>query len=374
MLAGTLALLMTLAACAAELTPEAPSVARTPAASPSGATPTEPASTVTPSPVTGVGGSPPPTLPAGEFEVTPVAETDPVPHGGDAADDPAIWVHPTDPSRSIIIGTDKQDGGGLILYDLDGTEVGSRLDGPMNNVDVRGNVVVAGNRETHTLDVYLMDPTARELRPAVERPIEVSFDVYGSCLYQSAADGTLYAFVTEEDDGGIEQWEIVERGSGFEGTLRRELSVGSQAEGCVADDPAGVVYIAEEEVGIWQFEAEPDASGDGTLIATTEDGPLEPDVEGLALAAYADGGGFLVASSQGEDRYDVFDRQDHAHLASFSIEDGDGIDGASNTDGIEITTLALGPSFPAGLVVVHDGNNRDENQNFKLVSLEELLP
>src|SRR5690606_28550506 len=26
-------------------------------------------------------------------------ETTPVPHGGGAADDPAIWVHPTDPAR-----------------------------------------------------------------------------------------------------------------------------------------------------------------------------------------------------------------------------------------------------------------------------------
>ena len=27
-----------------------------------------------------------------------IVETDPVLHTGDAADDPAIWVHPTDPS------------------------------------------------------------------------------------------------------------------------------------------------------------------------------------------------------------------------------------------------------------------------------------
>jgi phytase-like protein/calcineurin-like phosphoesterase family protein len=38
-------------------------------------------------------------------------ETDPVPHRGDAADDPAIWVHPADPSLSTIIGTDKQGRG-----------------------------------------------------------------------------------------------------------------------------------------------------------------------------------------------------------------------------------------------------------------------
>ena len=43
-------------------------------------------------------------------EVTRTVETDPVPSSGDAADDPAIWVHPTDPSLSTVIGTDKNSG------------------------------------------------------------------------------------------------------------------------------------------------------------------------------------------------------------------------------------------------------------------------
>jgi myo-inositol-hexaphosphate 3-phosphohydrolase len=54
--------------------------------------------------------------------VLPVAaggETAPVGHSGDAADDPAIWVHPSDPSRSVVIGNDKQ--GALEVYDLVGT-------------------------------------------------------------------------------------------------------------------------------------------------------------------------------------------------------------------------------------------------------------
>lgn len=370
--ASAVGLAMTLAACGAEATPELRPA--DPTAQQTSAPPSGPVSTASPSALIDTGGTPPAVMPTGEFGVTPLTETEPVAHSGDAADDAAVWLHPTHPARSMVIGTDKRDDGGLILYDLDGTEVGSHLDGPMNNVDVRGNVVVAGNRDTHTLDVYLMDPVARELRTAVDRPIEVGFDVYGSCLYQSSADGTIYAFVTEEDAGAIEQWEIVDTGSGFGGALRRELALESQAEGCVADDPEGVVYIAEEEVGIWQFEAEPNAGANGTLIAGTDGGSLAPDVEGLALAAYADGSGFLVASSQGEDRFDVFDRRSHTHVARFTIEDGDSVDGTSDTDGIEITTVPLGPSFPEGLLVAHDGDNGDENQNFKLISLSDLFP
>ncbi len=50
-----------------------------------------------------------------------IVETDPVGHTGDAADDPAIWVHPSDPSRSVVIGNDK--GGSLEVYDLSGRRI-----------------------------------------------------------------------------------------------------------------------------------------------------------------------------------------------------------------------------------------------------------
>ena len=57
----------------------------------------------------------------GPGSVKPVAETAPVPHSGDAADDPAIWVNPANPSASRIFDTDKQ--GGLAVYDLAGKEL-----------------------------------------------------------------------------------------------------------------------------------------------------------------------------------------------------------------------------------------------------------
>src|SRR4051812_48802963 len=59
--------------------------------------------------------------PSGEEpKVAPVAavQTEPVPSKGDAADDPAIWIHPTDPTVSMVMGTDKK--GGLNGFDLDG--------------------------------------------------------------------------------------------------------------------------------------------------------------------------------------------------------------------------------------------------------------
>ena len=51
-----------------------------------------------------------------------------------------------------------------------------------------------------------------------------------------------------------------------------------------------------------------------------------------------------------------------------------GIDGASETDGLEVTSAALGDRYPAGLLVVQDGRNiaPEEPQNFKFVSWQDV--
>src|SRR5262245_1879694 len=82
---------------------------------------------------------------AGALEtVTATVETDPVPHGGDAADDPAIWINPNDAAKSTIIGTDKM--GGLAVYDLSGKQIQYLSDGKMDNVDLRDGFNLGGQK------------------------------------------------------------------------------------------------------------------------------------------------------------------------------------------------------------------------------------
>ncbi|MBP6765575.1 MAG: phytase, partial [Rubrivivax sp.] len=47
--------------------------------------------------------------------VMPRVQTEPMGRYGDAADDPAIWVHPGDPALSLVLGTNKRQG--LLVYD-----------------------------------------------------------------------------------------------------------------------------------------------------------------------------------------------------------------------------------------------------------------
>lgn len=110
----------------------------------------------------------------------------------------------------------------------------------------------------------------------------------------------------------------------------------------------------------------------GTLIfEATAAGPLVPDVEGLALWDHGDRR-FLVASSQGSDRYVVIDRADNSFPGAFRIiaDRAEGIDGATETDGLEITGAALDDDdYAFGVLVAQDGLNDGEPQNFKIVPM-----
>jgi 3-phytase len=309
-------------------------------------------------------------------EVSATVETQPVPSDGDAADDPAIWVHPTDPSLSTIIGTDKQ--GGLAVYDLDGNQIQYLSGIRPNNVDLRYDfplggraidLVVTSDRGDDAVTLHRVDPQTRQLVQAGP-PIDSGIDVSGACMYRSPSTGDFYVFVTSEEAGPLRQWRLASSGGQVTATQVRDLDMDSTAEGCVADDDLAYLYVAEEAFGIWKFEAEPDA---GTArVAVDEVGPnLEADVEGLTIYYAPDGGGYLIASSQGSSEYAAYERGgDNAHVASFQIVDSASVDGTSDTDGIDVMSSPLGADFPNGLFVAQDGDNNTGNQNFKLVPWE----
>ncbi|HEY8459746.1 MAG TPA: phytase [Blastocatellia bacterium] len=312
--------------------------------------------------------------------VTATVETEPIPNGGDAADDPAIWVNRNDPAQSTIIGTNKR--GGLAVYDLSGKQIQYLPDGQMDNVDLREGfnlggqsvaIVTASNRKDNSIAIYKINPQTRMLENVEARKIKHGMTVYGMCMYASAKTGKTYYFGTSKS-GDVEQWELFDNGGKVDAKKVRSLKLGSTVEGCVADDELGHLYVAEEVVGIWKFDAEPDSGSARTLVAKVGDGRLFADVEGLAIAYGKDGAGYLIASSQGDHSYVVYRREgNNEFVKKFRVGDGDGIDGCEETDGIDVTTMNLGPAFPHGVFVVQDGFNDKGNQNFKLTPLEAII-
>jgi myo-inositol-hexaphosphate 3-phosphohydrolase len=137
----------------------------------------------------------------------------------------------------------------------------------------------------------------------------------------------------------------------------------SQSEGVVVDRFLGYLYVAlENEVGILKFNAEPDGGDDYIVIHAMDEPFLQPDIEGLTIYYGPGDTGYLLASSQGDHTYAVFERRgDNAYLGSFIIADFAGIDQANESDGADVTNVALGPDFPAGLLIVQDGANDPQN-------------
>lgn len=315
--------------------------------------------------------------------VTPALETVAVTTWGDAADDPAIWVNPRDPAKSVVIGTDKNLG--LYVYDLGGKLLQTLTDGRMNNVDLRDGfmvdgrprvLVAASNRTDKSIAFYFLDPATRRLSRAGDPVPTVFGDPYGLCMY--AGPSGHYVFVNNGDDGLHRQWRVTASGGRAVAQQVRDIPVGSQAEGCAADDETGALYIAEEDGGFFRYSALPDGGTERREIDRV-DGPngLKADIEGVGIWTGRDGKGYIVLSNQGADNYAVYRREgDNAFVGLFHIiADPDrGIDGASETDGLDVVSAPLGARFPEGLLVVQDGRNLAprEQQNFKFVSWRDI--
>ncbi len=319
--------------------------------------------------------------------VAAIVETDPVPQdkNEDSADDPAIWIDTTDVKNSFIIGTDKK--GGLATYNLEGKTLNYYPHGNMNNCDLhygfqlgdkQVDVLAASNRSSHSISLYEVKRGGiLEQVHAREIVSEMQDDVYGLCMYKSPKTGNFYVFMNSKA-GETEQWELFEMGKKIDARLVRSFNLGTQTEGMVADDEMAILYIGEEVAGIYKFDAEPEGSVEGKLIpfSSEENQNIKYDIEGLAIYDSGVGKGYLVASSQGNYSYAVFERQgDNKYLGSFRISDGE-TDGAEETDGIDITNVPLGDRFSKGMLVVQDGYNYDSeelmSQNFKYISWEEI--
>lgn len=303
-------------------------------------------------------------------------ETTPVPSR--SADDPAIWIHPTDPALSVIMGTDKSAEGGLYVYDLAGKGLQFVRAGGVNNVDLRYDfplgearidLVAATNLSSRSIALFAVDPASRTLTDVAARQIVSAALLAGCCMYRSAKTGKYY-FFGNSVGGEVEQWELFDNGSGkVDAKLVRRFAVGSRTEGCVADDELGFFYISEEQVGIWRYGAEPDA-GEERRVVDRVGTRLFGDIEGLAIYHGANGDGYLIASSQGSSWFSVYRRgSNNEYVTRFQISANDGR--VKATDGIDVVNVGLGPQFPNGLFVAHDGTRRDKT-NFKLVSWERI--
>ena len=334
----------------------------------------------------------------------PLVETIDMNGGGDNADDMCLWLHPTDPSKSVIIGNNKSGdaNGGIYSFALDG----GRSDGAgswgagnwfdqgkkINNVDVRYNfqagdqnwdIVVGTNRTNDQVDILRVDTDGNGDFTGLTGVGSISTsglggdNPYGITLFHSKSQNKHYAIASSKN-GTVAQWELTYNAGTITGTNVWQANVsGSEVEGIVADDENEVVYIAGENTSIYRYQTTDGViQNAGRVTVDTAGGAhLTADIEGLTIYYTSDGAGYLLASSQGSGQFAVYDREftatnPNAYVVNFSIvaNPDAGIDGVSGTDGIDVSSANLGGSFENGMFLAHDTSNSGGSiSNIKLV-------
>lgn len=274
-------------------------------------------------------------------------------------DDMCIWVYAEDPARSTIITSDKS-AGHLFVYDLHGAVVQTiEKVGKPGNIDIRDGFLLGGKsvsivglneRNSLMIQLYAVDSETRQMRRIDDGAIKTGMN-YGFTLYHSAKTGEFFAFTVPNDTGGeVEQYRLSANENGtVSGSRVRSWPI-TESEGCATDDRTGMLYISEEKVGIWRVGAEPDAPVPGTLVQPVETHGLTADVEGLTVLHSPDSKGYLLASSQGNSRYNVYQLDESCtFVKSFAVE------GATDTDGIDVCPANFGAAFPGGIFTMHNG-------------------
>lgn len=311
-------------------------------------------------------------------EVYATAETEPVRSRDDAADDPAIWVNFDEPEKSLILGTDKQ--AGVSVYDLSGKEL-QFLELPLpNNIDLRqnlyvgstdGDFAVTSNRGDNSFSI--LSVTAEGIEEVDRIPVETP-EPYGICI---GADPAPLVAITHKT-GELDIYELSYTRSFSAKRVGSGYNSGLQMEGCVFDEAHHALYVGYEPFGIVKIDTRRLDSTDMPVIIDQMDSgtQLVEDIEGLTIYETGPLSGYLLASVQGDNSYQAYDRITGEPAGRFRIVQGPATDGAEETDGIAASSADFGRVFPEGILVVQDGFNRGESrvQNFKIVNWETIRP
>jgi myo-inositol-hexaphosphate 3-phosphohydrolase len=317
-------------------------------------------------------------IPLDPNALKPAVITEPTKHD---TDDPAIWIHPTDPSQSLIVGTDKNpEDGALYVFDLDGKILPEKTVRPLlrvNNVDVEYGLLLSGE----LIDIAVAtERVANKIRvyslPDMKEIDNGGIDVFtdeeerrpmGISLYKRQSDGTIYAIVGRKSgpaEGYLFQYKLEDDGNGnVVGVLVRQFGAYSglnEIESIAVDDPLGYVYYSDEGSGIRKYHADPDAPGAEAELAIfgTVFGPegFTRDNEGISIYQINDGTGYILVSDQHANKFRIYTREgeaddphNHQFVKSVSVS-------TNESDGSEITSVSVNETFPTGLFVAMSDN------------------
>jgi len=274
-------------------------------------------------------------------------------------DDPAIWINPQDPSKSIIIGTDKDTNGGLYAYNLDGKIIHKVLGLKRpNNVDIeygfdlnrkKTDIAATTERETNKVKIYSL-PDLKEVGEISVFEGETERRPMGISMYKNPQTGEIFAIVGRKSgpkDGYLWQYKLMEKDGKITGEVVRKFGKYSglkEIESIAVDDEMGYIYYSDEMFGVHQYYADPEKGNEE--LAVFGKGDFKSDVEGISIYSTSANTGYILVSNQQKDTFNVYLRENPTKgiIAEIPVS-------TKESDGSEVTNINLGSKFPKGVFV-----------------------
>ncbi|MGH8166782.1 MAG: phytase, partial [Woeseiaceae bacterium] len=305
-----------------------------------------------------------PDLTAAISQLSASASTRAAEHGG--AVNAAFWMDPRGEHGSLILVA--AGIGGLDFHSPDGERVGNFSEveagfvSVLESIELGGTaaplVVVYDSRES-TINAYRLDGDALQLHAVMGDPVTIDDELTGLCHYRSRLSGADYLFAVT-DAGFIRQFELFARGGAVAAQLLRTIPAGKGSGFCAVDAADGMLYFAEEGMGIWRMGAEPESDTTREPVdLRTPWGGLSDEVKGISIYSVDPDTSYLVAADAGESRL-VFYR-----LPDLEPLGGVAIDGLLEAEGVTATGAPIGDRFPLGLVALADEDAGDGGTDVK---------
>ena len=307
-------------------------------------------------------------------------------------DDPCIWINKEDPTKSLIIGTDKDEDGGLYVYDLEGKiiqdKVVRNLHRP-NNVDLeygfnfKGkqiDIAVTTERLSHKLRIFSvpdMKPVGSIDAFEGEDSNSEYRDLMGIALYKDPVKEDIYAIVGRKigptDSTYLWQYKLMVKQDSVSGELVRKFGAFSgmkEIEAIAVDDKLGYVYYSDEGLGVRKYFAHPDSSNRELALFATEG--FMDDHEGISIYELDDKNGYILVSDQQSNEFHIYPREgtledpnDHTLLKVIPVS-------TMESDGSDVTSVTLNDQFEGGLFVAMSEGKVFHYYSWKDIAGDEL--
>ena len=290
------------------------------------------------------------------------------------SDDPAIWIHPTNPALSLILGTDKDEDGALYVYNLEGKIIQNKVIRGLkrpNNIDVAYgletsfgifDIAIVSERLTGKIRIFSL-PNLKEIDGGgiavyVGEKEEEYRDLMGIAAYHDKQTNKIYVIPGRKNGpkDGTYLWQYELFGDQESKTVKAKLvrkfgqfSGKKEIEAIAVDNELGFIYYSDETIGIRKYHAKPSKGNEELALFGTKD--FTEDNEGISIYKKDEKTGYILISDQQRNTFNVYPREGalnnvHKHklICRVPLQ-------TIGSDGNDVTPLSLNKNFKTGLFV-----------------------